>query len=99
LTLQEAATRPSDDSAQSPEAVALIAEQRRELLGAVNALRNDDQRVIAYRYFLDLSEAEMAAVLGCPRGTVKSRLSRALSRLRQQLATHAPATGEGDRHG
>jgi RNA polymerase sigma factor (sigma-70 family) len=99
LALQEAATHPSDDSAQSPEAVALIAEQRRELLGAVNVLRDDDQRVIAYRYFLDLSEAEMAEILGCARGTVKSRLSRALGRLRQQLAPGAPATGEGGRRG
>jgi RNA polymerase sigma factor (sigma-70 family) len=97
LTLQAVASDPSDDSAQSPEAVALITEQRRELLGAVTALRDDDQRVIAYRYFLDLSEAEMAEILGCARGTVKSRLSRALSRLRQQLATDAPA-GEGGRH-
>ena len=99
LTLQAAATHPSDDSAQSPEAVALVAEQRRELLSAVNALRDDDQRLIAYRYFLDLSEAEMAAVLGCPRGTVKSRLSRALGRLRQQLVPDAPVPGEGSRHG
>jgi RNA polymerase sigma-70 factor (ECF subfamily) len=74
--------------------VALVTEQRRELLGAVSALRDDDQRVIAYRYFLDLSEAEMADLLGCARGTVKSRLSRALSRLRQQLAIDGPA-GEG----
>jgi RNA polymerase sigma factor (sigma-70 family) len=99
LMLQAAATHPSDDSAQSPEAVALFAEQRRELLSAVNALRDDDQRLIAYRYFLDLSEAEMAAVLGCPRGTVKSRLSRALGRLRQQLVPDAPVPGEGSRHG
>jgi RNA polymerase sigma-70 factor (ECF subfamily) len=99
LTLQAAVTHPSDDSAQSPEAVALVAEQRRELLSAVNALRDDDQRLIAYRYFLDLSEAEMAAVLGCPRGTVKSRLSRALGRLRQQLVPDAPVPGEGSRHG
>jgi RNA polymerase sigma-70 factor (ECF subfamily) len=99
LTLQAAAANPSHDPAQSPEAVTLIAEQQRELLGAVNALRIDDQRVIAYRYYLDLSEAEMAAVLGCPRGTVKSRLSRALGRLRQQLVTGAPASGEGGRHG
>lgn len=98
LTLQAAATHSSDDSARSPEAVALNAEQRRELLGAVNALRDDDQRVIAYRYFLDLSEAEMAELLGCARGTVKSRLSRALGRLRKQLATEAPA-GEGGRGG
>ena len=99
LALQAAATHPSDDSAQSPEAVTLIAEQRRELLGAVNVLRDDDRRVIAYRYFLDLSEAEMAEILGCARGTVKSRLSRALGRLRQQLATGAPMTGEGGRRG
>jgi RNA polymerase sigma factor (sigma-70 family) len=98
LTLQTLETRPSDDSAQSPEAAALVAEQHRELLGAVNALRADDQRVITYRYFLDLSEAEMAEILGCARGTVKSRLSRALSRLRNQLATDA-AAGEGRRHG
>jgi RNA polymerase sigma-70 factor (ECF subfamily) len=98
LTLQAVVTHPSNDPAQSPEGEALVAEQRRELLGAVNALRDDDQRIIAYRYFLDLSEAEMAAVLGCARGTVKSRLSRALGRLRQQLVTGAPATGDGGRH-
>jgi RNA polymerase sigma factor (sigma-70 family) len=99
VTLQAVAARPSDDSAQLPEAVALSTEQRRELLDAVSALRIDDQRVIAYRYFLELSEAEMAGILGCARGTVKSRLSRALDRLRQQLATGAQATGEGGRHG
>ena len=99
LTLDAASTYPADDPAQSPEAVALVTEQRRELLDAVNALRDDDQQVIAYRYFLDLSEAEMAAVLGCARGTVKSRLSRALGHLRQQLVRDAPASGAGGRHG
>jgi RNA polymerase sigma-70 factor (ECF subfamily) len=94
--LQAVASHSSDDSAQSPEAVAVNTEQRREVLGAVNALRADDQRVIAYRYFLDLSEAERAEILGCARGTVKSRLARALGRLRNQLATDAPA-GEGGR--
>ena len=91
LALSAAADRPSDDSAQSPEAAALAAERRHELLAAVNALPGDDQRVIAYRYFLDLSEAEMAAAIGCPRGTVKSRLSRAMGRLRQQWAIDAQA--------
>lgn len=98
LTLIAAAAHPSDDPARSPEAVALLAEQRRELLDAVNALRDDDQRVIVYRYFLDLSEAETADLLGCARGTVKSRLSRALGRLRQQLAYRLPAAGEGGRN-
>ena len=55
------------------------------LLAAVDGLRVEDRQAIALRYFLDLSEAEMAAVLGCARGTVKSRLSRALGRLRERF--------------
>jgi RNA polymerase sigma-70 factor (ECF subfamily) len=49
----------------------------------VRRLREEDRLVIAYRYFLELSEAEMAEALGVARGTVKSRLSRALGRLRE----------------
>ena len=93
LALSAAEDRPSDDPARSPEAAALAAEQRRELLLALNALREDDRTVIACRYFLDLSEAETADALGCARGTVKSRLSRALGRLRQHLAASTFPTG------
>jgi RNA polymerase sigma-70 factor (ECF subfamily) len=76
----------SGDAAPSPESAALANEQRRSLLDAVNGLRPEDRQAITFRYFLDLSEAEMADALGCARGTVKSRLSRALGRLREQLA-------------
>jgi DNA-directed RNA polymerase specialized sigma24 family protein len=41
--------------------------------------------VIAARYFLGLSEADTAIALGLRRGTVKSRLSRALGRLQTEL--------------
>jgi RNA polymerase sigma-70 factor (ECF subfamily) len=75
----------SVDAAPSPETAALDAEQRRLLLEAVDALRDEDRQAITLRYFLDLSEAEMADALGCARGTVKSRLSRALGRLRERL--------------
>jgi RNA polymerase sigma factor (sigma-70 family) len=84
-----AAANQSADSAISPEVVAVATSEHRELLRAVNALRDDDRQMIAYRYFLDLSEAEMAAALGCPRGTVKSRLARARQRLRRRLAEAA----------
>ncbi len=45
----------------------------------------EDQQVIYLRYFLELSEDETAAALGIPTGTVKSRLHRALQRLRTRL--------------
>ena len=57
-----------------------------DILSAVNRLREEDRLVIAYRYFLDLTEVEMAEALGVARGTVKSRLSRALARLRGLLS-------------
>jgi len=75
----------SGDAAPSPEVLLLADERRRELLAAINGLRVDDRLVIALRWFLDLNEEEMAAVMNCPRGTVKSRLSRATLRLRVAL--------------
>jgi RNA polymerase sigma-70 factor (ECF subfamily) len=84
---------PSSDAAPSPEAAALARERAAELLAAVNALREEDRAVIACRYFLDLSEAETAEVLDLPRGTVKSRLSRALGRVRTLLTTPVESGG------
>jgi RNA polymerase sigma factor (sigma-70 family) len=70
---------------ESPESEAVDRERREMLLGAVNRLRHEDREVIACRYFLELSEVETAEVLGVAQGTVKSRLSRALTRLRTSL--------------
>ena len=64
--------------ALEPAGVALV-------VGALRRMREDDRLVIAYRYFFDLSEVEMADALGVARGTVKSRLSRAMARLRELL--------------
>jgi RNA polymerase sigma-70 factor (ECF subfamily) len=89
--------RPSGDAAPSPEAAALEGERDRLLLDAVARLPRRDQQVIAYRYFLDLSEAEMAQALGVRPGTVKSRLSRAMGRLRRLLGDLGPAPGPEDR--
>ncbi|MGI8871112.1 MAG: RNA polymerase sigma factor [Candidatus Limnocylindria bacterium] len=86
LALRLAQDRPSGGAAPSPEAAVLAGERRQELLAAVNGLRGEDREVLAFRWFLDLGEAEMAAALGIPRGTVKSRLSRAMGRLRAALS-------------
>lgn len=75
----------ADDTVASPESQALASERRAMLLRALNGMREDDRIVIAYRWFFDLSEAEMADALGIARGTVKSRLSRAMTRLRERL--------------
>ena len=56
-----------------------------ELRAALARLDDRDRTVIALRYFAGLSEAETAAALEVPPGTVKSRLSRALDRLRAEL--------------
>lgn len=82
LVLRAVEDRPPGDAAPSPETAVLGHETRATLVAAVNRLRDEDREVIGARYFLDLSEAETAAALGIPRGTVKSRTSRALERLR-----------------
>ena len=92
LALRVQEDRPMVDAAPSPEAAVLAQEERATLVAALGSLREEDRRVIECRYFLELSEGETAEVLGRPRGTVKSRLSRALVRLRQELATaHGPS--------
>lgn len=68
-----------------PEASAVTSEERRVVLHALNRLDAADRLVIALRYFEDLPVTEVAQVLDCPEGTVKSRLSRAMARLRAEL--------------
>ena len=87
LALRVADEAAPDPGSQGPEASVVAAEQRAELLRVLNGLREEDRLAIACRYFLGLSEAETAAALGCARGTVKSRTSRALGRLRERMTS------------
>jgi RNA polymerase sigma-70 factor (ECF subfamily) len=77
------------DPVQAHASKQTSAEEGQELWQTVRKLSQDDQQVIYLRFFLDLSEAETSAVLEVPPGTVKSRLHRALERLRARL-------GQGD---
>jgi RNA polymerase sigma-70 factor, ECF subfamily len=85
LALRAAEERRPGDAVPSPEAALLEAERRSELLAAVERLDERDRIAIACRYFMELTEEETAAALGVTRGTVKSRLSRALGRLRSEM--------------
>jgi RNA polymerase sigma-70 factor (ECF subfamily) len=60
-------------------------EEAEALWHTVRQMSLDDQHMIYLRYFLELSEVETAGALGIPHGTVKSRLHRALKRLRIRL--------------
>jgi RNA polymerase sigma factor (sigma-70 family) len=71
--------------APSPDVVVVDAERRTTLLAAVDALPDKLRDAVVCRHLLELSEAETAAVLGVPAGTVKSRLSRGLDQLRAAL--------------
>ena len=89
LTLRAAAT---DGPAQSPspEGVALARDDAETLTAALDRLPERDRLVIAYRYLFEMTEAETADALGVRPGTVKSRLSRAMVRLRTELVERMP---------
>jgi RNA polymerase sigma-70 factor, ECF subfamily len=80
--------RPGD-AVPSPEAALLARESQERLLAAVERLPEEHRDAVACRYFLELSEEETAAALGIRKGTVKSRLSRALARLSETLEEEA----------
>ena len=86
LALRAADEPSSGGAAPSPEAELLAHERRSRLLTALAELREDDRDVVVCRHLLGLSEEETAQVLSLPVGTVKSRLSRSLARLRAALA-------------
>jgi RNA polymerase sigma-70 factor (ECF subfamily) len=69
--------------------------QAEYLRKAVQALNVTDQQIVYLRYFLDLSVTETADALNIAQGTVKSRLSRALEKLRTIIREDFPVLSEG----
>jgi RNA polymerase sigma-70 factor (ECF subfamily) len=74
------------DGPEDPVTVALSRERRAELAWGLEQLSDVQRQVVVCRYLLELDEAETAAVLRWPRGTVKSRLHRAVRQLSETLA-------------
>lgn len=85
------------EPAPSPESGLLHSEQQDDVIAALNRLPELDRLVIAYRYFLDLTPAEMAESLGKPAGTIRSRLHRALNRLREQMSADNACSTDGSK--
>ena len=80
---------------ESVEGRAAQSWEAQTLWQAVRQLDFADQQVIYYRYFLDLPVEETAQALDIAEGTVKSRLHRAMNRLRAVIKRHYPALQEG----
>ncbi len=73
------------DASPGPEEGAAREEMRRAVWAALGELPPEQRAAVVMRYYLGLSEAEMAAEWDCPPGTVKSRLHKARERLRSLL--------------
>ena len=73
------------DDAPPADVAVLLDEEHREVVEAMRRLPSRQREVLVLRYWSGLSEAEIAAVLGVARGTVKSSASRALAALENEL--------------
>src|SRR5206468_277179 len=70
----------------SPSAAAVRAERQVRLQEALNAMDPTDREVLALRHFEELSNAEVAAVLGLTKTAASNRYVRALKRLKEALS-------------
>jgi RNA polymerase sigma-70 factor (sigma-E family) len=70
---------------ESAEAGALAAEDHRSVIAALRVLPGRQRECLALRYYLDLSEAEIAATLGISSGSVKTHIHRGLAALTSRL--------------
>jgi RNA polymerase sigma-70 factor, ECF subfamily len=77
----ERAGRPSRET--EPLAAAAQAEEATLVLAALAVLPDEHRAVLELRFYADASLAEIATLLGCPLGTVKSRLHHGLEKLRR----------------
>jgi RNA polymerase sigma-70 factor (sigma-E family) len=75
--------RPLD--AESPEHAAILGEEHRDVVAALQRLPDRQREALILRYFLDLDEPSIATAMGISQGTVKSTTSRALAALARQL--------------
>lgn len=76
------------DEAPPADEPVLADSRRRAVLDALQRLPRRQREVLALRYYLDLSESEIAETLGISRGAVKSHASRGSAALRPLLAPH-----------
>jgi RNA polymerase sigma-70 factor (sigma-E family) len=77
--------RDEERTSATAESEVILSEDRREVLAALTRLPRRRREVLVLRYYLGLSEAEIAAILGISPGTVKSTAARGLAALARDL--------------
>jgi RNA polymerase sigma-70 factor (ECF subfamily) len=86
-TMSRAALVGSGSPPVDPEQALEDAGLRAEVRDAIDTIPHLERQVIELAYYEELTQSEIAARLGWPLGTVKTRTRRALGRLREVLAT------------
>jgi RNA polymerase sigma-70 factor, ECF subfamily len=86
LDSEESRTKEPADEAPDPYSIYVAQGEHKQVQAAIERLPVDLREIIMLREYEELSYKEIAEVLGCPIGTVMSRLARARSRLRQRLS-------------
>ncbi|MFI6298359.1 SigE family RNA polymerase sigma factor [Nonomuraea sp. NPDC050790] len=76
---------PYDPPVWSAESAALVGEERREVLLALQRLPRRQREALTLRYYLDLSDPEIAETMGISAGTARSTIARGLAALAKQL--------------
>lgn len=76
---------PRDIEPDGPDARAVLSEEHREVLTALDQLAPRQREVLVLRYWSGMNEAEIASALDISRGAVKSTASRALTALEKIL--------------
>lgn len=94
--VRRAHTPDAPDDAAAAEEAGVASTEHDRIIAAIRALPEKQAAVLMLRYYLDLSEAEIADTLGLARGSVKSHAHRGLKRLAVLLDDEA-ARAEGPR--
>lgn len=80
---------PVDSVPEREAHVFLGTEAQLDLLDAIRKLDEDARIIIGLRYFQDLKVDDIAGILGCPEGTVKSRINQAIKKLKVRLGKYS----------
>jgi RNA polymerase sigma factor (sigma-70 family) len=84
---------PGPVATDGPEEHAIRATEDARVLTALLTLTRRQQEVLVLRYYVDLSEHDIATTLGISRGAVKSHAHRGLAVLRRSLSVESEVTG------